>query len=92
MLVIFNIFLPLFYRETESRYQCNGQYIRGICHLSILDMQEIFQRNTMEDGKQSCFVANKFNIKVDGTAIMCTAHRIYLQEYMAKKEMLINSK
>ena len=43
MLVIFNIFLPLFYRETESRYQCNGQYIRGICHLSILDMQEIFQ-------------------------------------------------
>jgi hypothetical protein len=48
----------------------------------MLDMREIYERNSMEDGKQKCFVANKFHIKMDASAIKCTARRIYLQEYL----------
>ena len=40
----------------------------------------------MSDGRQSCFVANKFNYKVDSNAIICAARRIHLQEYMSMGE------
>ena len=49
-------------------------------------MEEIYSRNTMSDGRQSCFVANKFNYKVDSNAIICAARRIHLQEYMSMGE------
>ena len=48
----------------------------------MLDMREMYELNTLEDGRQKCFVANKFNISLDASAILCTARRIYLQEYL----------
>ena len=43
-------------------------------------MQEVYQRNTLSDGRQNCFVANKFNPHIDPTAIICQARRIHQLE------------
>ena len=69
----------------KHRYHCHGKYIRRICHLSMLDMDEIYRRNTLEDGRQSCFVGNKFDFKIDANAIICAAKRIHLQESYNRK-------
>ena len=56
----------------------------------MLDMKEIYARNTMENGKQNCFIANKFNMKIDARAIICTARKLHYKEYLiAKKQLLM---
>ena len=60
--------------------------MRRICHLNMLDMTEIYGRNTMTDGRQNCFMANKFDYFVDSSAIICAARRIHLQEYLSLEE------
>ena len=60
--------------------------MRRICHLNMLDMTEIYGRNTMTDGRQNCFMANKFDYFVDSNVILCAARRIHLQEYLSLEE------
>jgi hypothetical protein len=50
-----------------SPKQCLGQYIHGICLLSIYDLSGALT--------SKCFVANKFNLDVDSGPIMCLARR-----------------
>ena len=52
----------------------------------MLDMTEIYGRNTLSDGRQNCFMANKFEYFVDSSVIICAARRIHLQEYLSLKE------
>ena len=52
----------------------------------MLDMTEIYGRNTLSDGRQNCFMANKFNYFVDSSVILCAARRIHLQEYLSLEE------
>ena len=61
-------------------YKCHGKYIRQICHLGSQDITEVYRRNTLSDGRQNCFVANKFNPRVDATSIICQAKRILNEE------------
>ena len=68
------------------KYRCRGRYLRSICHLSMDDMDEIYKRNTLNDGRQNCFIANKFNTMIDANAIICAARRIHLQELMIKEK------
>ena len=49
----------------------------------MFDMTEIYGRNTMTDGRQNCFMANKFDYFVDSNVILCAARRIHLQEYLS---------
>ena len=46
-------------------------------------MIEIYKRNTLPDGRQNCFVANKFDSHMDATAVICAARRLHLQEYLS---------
>ena len=55
----------------------------------MLDMKEIYNRNSMEDGKQKCFVANKFNLKIDVRAIICTARKLHFNEYLMARNYKI---
>ena len=50
------------------------------------DMTEIYDRNTLSDGRQNCFMANKFDYSVDSSVIICAARRIHLQEYLSLEE------
>ena len=75
-----------FDRGIRKPYRCKGKTIRRICHLNTIDMSEIYSRNTLSDGRQNCFVANKFNNHVDSNAIICAARRIHLQEYLSIDE------
>ena len=52
----------------------------------MLDMTEIYGRNTLSDGRQNCFMANKFDYFLDSSAIICAARRIHLQEYLSIEE------
>ena len=52
----------------------------------MLDMTEIYGRNTLSDGRQNCFMANKFDYFLDSNAIICAARRIHLQEYLSLEE------
>ena len=69
--------------NSNTPYKCEGKTIRQICHLSIKDMPHVYKENTMADGRQNCFIANKFDMNVDTNAVICTAKRIHLQEYMS---------
>ena len=57
--------------------QCKGEVLRQICHLSTEDLKEVDKRNRMRDGKQNCFIANKFDSNIDPGAIICMARRIH---------------
>ena len=46
-------------------------------------MTEIYGRNTLSDGRQNCFMANKFEYFVDSSVIIFAARRIHLQEYLS---------
>ena len=52
----------------------------------MLDMTEIYDRNTLSDGRQNCFMANKFDYFMDSSVITCAARRIHLQEYLSLEE------
>ena len=78
------------FSQPYDHHECEGKYIRQICNLSMLDMKEIYARNTMENGKQKCFIANKFNMKIDARAIICTARKLHFKEFLiAKKQLLM---
>ena len=62
------------------QYECTGQFIREVCHLAMDDMKEVYKRNAMDDGRQNCFLVNKFDSNIDNNAIICAARRIHLQE------------
>ena len=56
--------------------------IKFICHLSTEDLVLFDKENRLEDGRPNCFVANKFDVEVDPSAIICNARRVLAQEYM----------
>ena len=66
------------------RNKCKGKMIKFICHLSTEDLVLFDKENRLEDGRPNCFVANKFDVEVDPSAIICNARRVLAQEYMNK--------
>ena len=56
--------------------------IKFICHLSTEDLVLFDKENRLKDGRPNCFVANKFDVEVDPSAIICNARRVLAQEYM----------
>lgn len=52
----------------EGAGACHGLSVHDVCMLSVEDLP------TIKD--QGCMIANKFDIKVDANAIMCTVKEI----------------
>ena len=51
--------------DPEGRFRrCYGRIVREVCHLALGDYY-LLRRQFRKTGKNECFVANKFNSKVD---------------------------
>ena len=61
----------------SDKHDCHGQVGNAICNFAVGDLETIRNSN--------CLTANKFNLKVDATAVLCQ-----LQYIKAQNEIYFN--